>query len=659
MSEHPLPSSQGESLSPPACTAAAHDAGHAAVRAGNPRRVSRLWLLGGTALVMLSLAAAGMLWLSDRDSPPLAVPPATSAPPAVQPPAEFPLPAISSSPFRNTGPEARYVGSDKCQSCHQGRTASFRSTGMGCSMAEVDPAREPADGTFDHAKSKRRYQVVRKDGKLWHRELLLGAGPAEVVLSEYPLKYVVGSGRQTHSYLVEADGFLVESPVTWYKQRQAWGMSPGYDQANHQSFTRPINEQCLYCHAGQAQTRGKSLNRWSIQEPAISCERCHGPGSLHVDFHTGRQAPTDLPDFTIVNPKHLSRDLAEAVCQQCHLRTAAMVLSRGRQLADFRPGLPLKDFRQDYWLAVDNQPMTVVGHVEQMHLSRCYQQSPALTCTTCHNPHAFPRPDKRAAYYQAVCVSCHQPERCTVDKEKRQRSSPDNNCVHCHMPSSTTDIPHLSSTHHRIAVHEKLTATPAPPHGTAGTLHPFLDHSHLGDIDKKRSLGLAYMELARGEHDLKVMGHYQTQALQLMSAVYAAGLRDPVLTAPLARLHFDKGQEQGPLLAEDAQSSPDLTGPDRCSVLVVIATERFKRQQYKDARAALYELIALRRVADDWLMLANCEKALGNPAAQVAALQMAVRIDPWWQEVHQYLADYFRKTGEQEKAAWHQQRAKA
>ncbi|MCI0459631.1 MAG: hypothetical protein L0Z62_21995, partial [Gemmataceae bacterium] len=98
-------------------------------------------------------------------------------------------------------------------------------------------------------------------------------------------------------------------------------------------------------------------------------------------------------DDTIVNPRHLSRDLAEAVCQQCHLMSSFMVVARGRKLAAFRPGLPLHDVRIDFRLHEPEAPMTVTGHVEQLHLSRCYQASGTLTCMTCHNPHVFPETD--------------------------------------------------------------------------------------------------------------------------------------------------------------------------------------------------------------------------------------------------------------------------
>ena len=51
-------------------------------------------------------------------------------------------------------------------------------------------------------------------GQSWHKEFLLGSGK-DTLLTEYPVKYVVGSGEHARTYLVEAEGFLVESPVTW------------------------------------------------------------------------------------------------------------------------------------------------------------------------------------------------------------------------------------------------------------------------------------------------------------------------------------------------------------------------------------------------------------------------------------------------------------
>jgi predicted CXXCH cytochrome family protein len=567
----------------------------------------------------------------------------------------------ASSPFLNTRPEARYVGSAACRSCHEEHTVSFRRTGMGRSMAEVQPAQQPPDAAFDHPSSKRRYQVRRKDGTLWHRELLQTDQAGEVLLTEHPLKYVVGSGRHARTYLVEADGFLVESPVTWYSSRHAWDMSPGYDKAQQLGFMRAVGEACLYCHAGQAEVVGRSLHRMHITEAAIGCERCHGPGSLHLERHTGRQrsdSPLEAIDYTIVNPAHLPRELAEAVCQQCHLNSVAVVTAGGHKLTDFRPGLPLQDFRHVYVFEGATQAMTVVGHVEQMHLSRCYQGSETLTCLTCHDPHGEPAAEERTAYYKAVCLNCHPPERCTVDQRLRAQESRDNDCIHCHMPRSSTDIPHLAFTHHRIGLHRRSDQptgeTPVP--AAADKLRPFLELPPLGDADRKRSLGLAYLKVSLRE-DAAAVQQYQEQALQLLSEAREAGLRDAEVDAELAQLCFDLRLGESLSYAESALMDPALAGQSRCDALLVLAQEQGKRENYASAHAALVELTQLRRNPLDWLLLATCKRALGERGAAEEALATAARINPRLWNVQRHLAEYYRQQGDAERAAWHQQRA--
>src|SRR5581483_3250871 len=86
-------------------------------------------LLAGAVLVAAAAVALLLLWRLR---------------PAPRPADPFPLPPLTTSPYRNTGPGAHYVGSDACRSCHEEASASFRRTGMGRSMAVVDPAREPA-----------------------------------------------------------------------------------------------------------------------------------------------------------------------------------------------------------------------------------------------------------------------------------------------------------------------------------------------------------------------------------------------------------------------------------------------------------------------------------------------------------------------------------
>jgi hypothetical protein len=523
---------------------------------------------------------------------------------------------------------------------------------MGRSMAALDPAREPADAVYEHSPSRSRFQIVRKDGQLWHRELLQPA-PSEVVLEEYPMAYVIGSGRHSRSYLVEIDGFLVESPVTWYTAKSAWGMSPGYAVADHPGFQRATGEGCLSCHAGRAEAVDGSLHRMAIVEAAIGCERCHGPGSLHVARRQTAE-PVPRPDHTIVNPARLPRELAESICQQCHLRTTAVVVARGRTASDFRPGLPLQDFLHAFEADAADGSMTVVGHVEQMHRSRCYTASATLTCLTCHDPHNEPQPGERPAHYRAVCLTCHQPDRCTVAPALRQRESPANDCTHCHMPRSPTEIPHLAFTHHRIGVHGR------PPEGRPAAdveLRAFHDLSRFAEIDRQRSRGLAFLEAANREPVSARAERYRSRSLDLLLQSRTAGLRDPVQDTALARLAFDTGRGDPLAFADDALALPGLVGQDRCNALFVRADALAGRGDTEAAIATLRTLVTLRRQASDWLLRADCENKLGHEAAGLAALEMAVRINPRLWKVHRHLAETFQRQGNAERAAWHRLRA--
>jgi tetratricopeptide (TPR) repeat protein len=570
-----------------------------------------------------------------------------------------PLPPIAPSAFLNTSPEVGYVGSAACETCHKGRHASFRCTGMGVSMAEATPEREPPDAAFDHPASKRRYQVVHKDGAMWHRELLLTAGPAEVLLEEHPIKYVVGSGENSRSYLYEADGFLMESPLTWYRSRDAWGMSPGYDKPNHLGFMRAVGESCLHCHAGRAEAVGPALHRMRIVEAAIGCERCHGPGALHVERHRlpGYERPADGIDRTIVKPSHLPRDRAEAICQQCHLPATTAVEARGRRLSEFRPGLRLQDFWHVYVPGGPANKMAVVGHFEQLHASRCYQRSETLTCITCHDPHDRQPPEKRGAAYNAICQGCHKPESCTVAPARRARESPGNDCVQCHMPRGDTDIPHHAFAHHRIGVHDAAPAADGGPPSEDVELRPFLDLSHLGDADRRRSLGLAYLALSRREKDAARTERYQRRALGLLTEAREAGIREADLDAALAQLCFDLGDDDALKYADSALGGPGLAGQARCDALLVLAREQARWGNHEKAKAALLELTRLRRNPIDRGHLAISLRALGDERGAQEALAEAVRINPRLWNLHKELAEYYRQQGDAQRAAWHQERA--
>jgi hypothetical protein len=616
--------------------------------------------MGAVAIVAAcAMTALVVLTAPDKQRSPR-LPPAKSDDAVNRP---FPWPE---SPFRNTR-EGTYVGSDKCIECHADDHEGFRHSGMGRSMARHAAGDEPRQAVVEHPPSGRRYEVVRDGGQMRHRERIATAAGRLAVVNDHPVAYVIGSGNHARGYLVEIDGFLVESPLTWYQSRQAWDMSPGYEGADQLGLQRPVDQGCLICHAGRSRALDGTFHKMEIIEGPISCERCHGPGSLHVARQEKGDATNTLTpprggtqpqqvaiDDTIVNPKHLSRELADDVCAQCHLRSVASCLVRGRELADFRPGLPLSAFRIDFRLGQGQDEMTVVGHVQQMRASRCYQRSP-MTCMTCHNPHEMPQKDAGAAYYRGKCLSCHVEADCRLDAG--QRLAAGNDCVKCHMPTSPIDIPHLTFTHHRVGIHpHKRRGLPPTEPDEPAELVPLADLSSWSEADRARVLGGAYLELSQSKEGARFGKHYQQHSLDLLVEAWEAGLRDADLAAKLAQFTAVVGDPRAIEFAEHILAQPDVPARFRGNALLAKADWHRRRGEFEPAADAARELTQVRRASSDWALLGELLERCGQHEEGVAAIEKAAEIDPANAGLRQALVDYFRRRGDHQRAKRHADR---
>jgi hypothetical protein len=356
------------------------------------------------------------------------------------------------SPWLNAHPDVKYVGDAECARCHADIAETFRRHPMGRSLTPIASApavgfTEP-NGSANFGVEPSVFTVEREGGREIHRESFRDAGKV-LVQVEAEVAYAVGSGARSISYLVERDGRLFESPITWYSQKQKWDLSPGFEKTSAH-FERPIDPDCLFCHSNRVTPAPLTANRY--EQPiflghAIGCERCHGPGELHARS----QEVTAGPDFTIVNPRHLDPVLRGNVCEQCHLVGDRRVNRLGRDATDYRPGLPLTDFFADYSHATE-EGQKLVGQVEQMKASRCYRSSEGrLGCISCHDAHELPDPDQKVAYFRERCLVCHARRGCQLDERVRLARSRENDCVACHLPvSKTVDAIHIAVHDHRI-----------------------------------------------------------------------------------------------------------------------------------------------------------------------------------------------------------------
>ncbi|MCU0714148.1 MAG: tetratricopeptide repeat protein [Pirellula sp.] len=349
------------------------------------------------------------------------------------------------------------VGSESCGKCHASILESYKKHPMYFGSTRLVESDSPSPPDSGEIRGKiKTLSAKSNDGAMSHYEVVYDSKGDELVSRQHRMKYVVGSGRRAKAYVEQREGVLCLSPLNWFGKTNSWGLNPGYSVDDPRGFDRKALANCLLCHTGVINTQGPNSDMYQSQpfgEQSIGCERCHGAGKSHIEFHEQGKKGID----PIVNPEVLDEPARQAVCYQCHLQpSTARILKEGRSHQDFKPGMRL----DDVWLVLDTESgvdrdgrTKSVRHVQQMHDSQCFKKSGAMRCTTCHDPHSVPREEERVAFYRDACIKCHAESTgavvCSELSEKRARVS--DSCYECHMPSRDLDLSsHASQSDHRI-----------------------------------------------------------------------------------------------------------------------------------------------------------------------------------------------------------------
>jgi Flp pilus assembly protein TadD len=533
---------------------------------------------------------------------------------------------------------------------------------MGRSLAQVQAVRgtPPAgsgDGTLFESKGLQ-FSIEHRDGRVFHKATRRATDGETLAETECEIRYTLGSGTRGTSFLIERDGFLSLSPIAWFAQEGRWGISPGYGEGSQQTnFERAIYPECLYCHTNQVRPVPGPLNRYELpvfRGHAIGCERCHGPGELHVRD----DARAASPGRTIVNPADLAPELRESVCQQCHLQGAFRTTRAGLQTFDFRPGLPMHRFWAVFQRANGSREQSeAVGHVEQLEMSRCFQQSEGrLGCISCHDPHRLPEPSAKVAYYRKRCLECHRQQGCTLPLAERQARGQADDCITCHMPRlKITNIPHTAATDHRI------------PRGAPG---PGTEHSRGATGQDSRSLLMDYFaaqmtgeERTAGRRDLGVAMAWVAGRLGSKSDLAKIGATQavPLLEKALGNQPDDRvaGNSLGAALEILGRGREALGAyeavlrfvPDDEMALRSSGSLAATLRQYELARKALRRTIAVNPWRSDYrLALAKISSQAGDWPGAVADCREALRLDPNQLEVRSILIQSYLRAGEAAKA---------
>ena len=503
-----------------------------------------------------------------------------------------------------TADGADFVGNQACAACHAAIVRSYMRTPMAQSSGKA--------GTGDLKEAFDRAEFRDSNGAFSYRvapdyQLAFAQQHAsQPITGRRELTYFIGSGAAARTFLIDQDGFLFESPVTYYRQSSSWKASPGFDTLDYPYLTRPVVPGCLQCHASGIQANPGTLNGYAVppfRETGVSCERCHGPGGDHI---AGRGR--------MVNPAKLAPAARDSICAQCHLSGEVRVAKAGKPDRALPAGELLTNDLTVFVRAGSPSELRVTSHVENLAQSGCKRASgDKMWCGTCHDPHTTPTPTTKAAYYRGKCLTCHQTQDCHAAAEARSANG--DSCTACHMPrGETSDVQHVVFTDHSIR--RKPTASVAPANADSD-LTPYTSFTAT-----TRDLALAYAVVALRDHKPAD----RERAFTLLKRAAADGTADPAALAYLAEFYRDA--------KDDAHALPlyqQVWRMDKSQYAAAAALGAYQMQRGNLADAIRFWQEALALNPAMVLVRVNLANALvrsGNPREARDELEKALRFNP-------------------------------
>jgi predicted CXXCH cytochrome family protein len=335
-----------------------------------------------------------------------------------------------------SGRRATYVGRQRCSECHAQEAAKW--TGSDHDRAMELPTAETVRGDFDNC-TFTNFGVASRMFRQGDDYFVETEG-ADGKLQSFPIKYTFGV-RPLQQYLVEMErGRIQALPTAWDTKDKRWFHLYPQERIAPDDvlfWTGPAqnwNYMCAECHSTNLRKNydlASDTYHTEFSEIDVSCEACHGPGSVHVELATSRSAFWDRRyGYGLARLKGKSSKGELNTCAPCHSRRRIVQ-------GDYTPGDEYLDYYalellDDEHYHVDGQIREEVYEYGSFLQSRMYREG--VRCTDCHDPHSL---ELKAGGNQ-LCAQCHVPGKYDGPAHHHHTVGKSGaNCVDCHMPETT------------------------------------------------------------------------------------------------------------------------------------------------------------------------------------------------------------------------------
>jgi len=356
-----------------------------------------------------------------------------------------PLHAIKESRNRaerlplNTVVAATFVGRDHCIDCHEEGYEAWRDSDHDKAMAVASDSSVVGDfddAEFEYGEIYARF--YRRDGNYY----VYTQGP-DGELAEFEIAYTFGF-EPLQQYLIPFPGGRLQSlTIAWDTERGEWFyLYPGQeippdDWLHWTRGAQTWNGMCAECHSTNLKkgydAEAKTFSTtWS--EIDVSCEACHGPGSLHAAW--AEIPPMGRPETEnyglVVQTSSITSEQQVELCAPCHSRRTELG-DYDHTHTDLLQYLVPALLREGLYYA-DGQILEEVYVYASFQQSKMYRNG--VRCGDCHDVHSL----KLVRDGNELCLQCHRADTYNsydhhFHKEFHEGQPSDGwLCVKCHMP---------------------------------------------------------------------------------------------------------------------------------------------------------------------------------------------------------------------------------